>query len=215
MARIAYYRVSTNDQTIESQRLALGGNFEFEFSDQGVSGTTKAATRAGFADLMKVARKGDVVCVYALDRLGRNAIDVQMTVRDLMDRGVAVEVHGLGRIEGAIGELIVAVIASIAQMERVRIMERTAAGRELARASLAATGKTHKGKESLGRPATVDYAAIAQWRNDRKASIIETAKHFGVSESSVSKATSMFKLSAEKSVLAPVTIIESHDAGIS
>ncbi len=41
MHRIAYYRVSTGDQSIESQRLALGGDFDQEFSDEGVPATTK------------------------------------------------------------------------------------------------------------------------------------------------------------------------------
>ena len=40
MARIAYYRVSTSDQSIESQRHALsqGKPFDKEFWDEGVSG---------------------------------------------------------------------------------------------------------------------------------------------------------------------------------
>jgi putative DNA-invertase from lambdoid prophage Rac len=38
MARIAYYRVSTSDQSIEAQRAALGGGFDKEFRDEGVSG---------------------------------------------------------------------------------------------------------------------------------------------------------------------------------
>ena len=77
MHRIAYYRVSTGDQSIESQRLALGGDFDQEFSDEGVSGGTLAAKRPGFADLLSKVRPGDMVHVYAVDRLGRDALDVQ------------------------------------------------------------------------------------------------------------------------------------------
>jgi putative DNA-invertase from lambdoid prophage Rac len=45
-----------------------------------------------------------------------------------------------------VGELIVAVLAQVADMERQRINERTATGRELAKATMAATGKTTKVK---------------------------------------------------------------------
>ena len=49
-------------------------------------------------------------------------------------RGVAVEVHGLGTIARGVGELILAVLAQVADMERTRINERTAAGRATPRA---------------------------------------------------------------------------------
>jgi putative DNA-invertase from lambdoid prophage Rac len=55
---------------------------------------------------------------------------------------------------------IVAVLAQVAEMECQRINERTAAGRKLAKETLAATGKTHKGKESMGRPAKADAAEV-------------------------------------------------------
>lgn len=86
--RIAYYRVSTGDQSIEAQRAAMGGTFDQEFSDHGVSGSTLAADRPEFAKLLATVRKGDTVCVYAVDRLGRDALDVQGTVRALIGKGV-------------------------------------------------------------------------------------------------------------------------------
>jgi hypothetical protein len=54
--------------------------------------------------------------VYAVDRLGQDAIDVQQTIRDLIGRGVAVHVHGLGTIAKGVGELILAVLAQVAAM---------------------------------------------------------------------------------------------------
>lgn len=118
MSRIAYYRVSTRDQSIEAQRGALGGSFAKEFIDEGVSGATLAAKRPGFAQLLAYIREGDELCVYAIDRLGRDALDVQATVRALLDRGVVVTVHGLGQIAKGAGEIIVAVLAQVANMER-------------------------------------------------------------------------------------------------
>ena len=93
MSQIAYFRVSTADQSIEAQRTAMGGVFDHEFQDEGVSGGVPAAQRPGFASLLSFVRKGDTLHVYAVDRLGRDALDVQATVRALLDKGVAVEVH--------------------------------------------------------------------------------------------------------------------------
>ena len=185
--RIAYFRVSTADQSIEAQRHAMGGTFDREFSDEGVSGGTMAAARPGFAKLLEVVRKGDTVCVYAVDRLGRDALDVQTTVRGLMKAGVIVEVRGLGVLAGDAGELILAVLAQVADMERRRITERTEAGRAAARASLETTGRTHRGKESLGRPKARDGAAVVAWRRENGASIKGTAQHFGLSEATVKR----------------------------
>ena len=185
--RVAYYRVSTLDQSIEAQREALGGGFEEEFTDEGVSGATLAADRPGFSKLLAHVRKGDTLVVYAIDRLGRDALDVQGTVKRLIDKGVTVDVRGLGPIAGDAGKLIVAVLAQMAEIERNRIRERCEAGREAARASLRATGRTHRGKESLGRPRAADGALVTAWRKANGASISQTAAHFGISSTSVKR----------------------------
>ncbi|MBI1404188.1 MAG: recombinase family protein [Porphyrobacter sp.] len=188
MARIAYYRVSTSDQSIEAQRAALGGGFDKEFRDEGVSGGVPAADRPGFAEMLSYVREGDTVCVYAVDRLGRDALDVQATVRRLIDAGVTVDVRGLGPIGRGVGELILAVLAQVAEMERRRIAERTADGRARAAQALAETGRTHRGKASLGRPPKVAPQEVARWRRETGASIAETARHFGISTATVSRA---------------------------
>jgi putative DNA-invertase from lambdoid prophage Rac len=198
MAAIAYYRVSTTDQSVASQRHALAQDapehrFDEEFADEGVSGGVPAFMRPGFGKLLSFIRKGDVLHVYAVDRLGRDALDVQATVRALLQKGVAVEVHGLGRIARGVGELILAVLAQVADMERQRISERTAAGRAKARDALAQTGKTHRGKVSLGRPVghvggrVVQPAEVASWRAKESASIRETAMKWGLSAATVKR----------------------------
>lgn len=187
MSRIAYYRVSTEGQSIEAQRQALGGSFDREFSDEGVSGSVLAADRPGFGKLLSYVREGDTLYVYALDRLGRDALDVQATVRRLLDMGVTVHVRGLGVVAGDAGKVIVAVLAQMAEIERSRIKERCDAGREAARASLSATGRTHRGKASLGRPKVADAAAVSSWRRENKASISETMAQFGISKATVAR----------------------------
>jgi len=181
--------VSSNSQSIEAQKAALHGAklIEREFMDEGVSGAIPAADRPGFAAMLGYVREGDAIHVYAVDRLGRDAIDVQTTIRALLRKGVTVEVNGLGSIGPGVGELIVAVLAQVADMERARINERTASGRTLAKQSLAATGLTHRGKASLGRPAKEDATTVKAWRSDNAASISQAAAHFGLSDSTVKR----------------------------
>lgn len=187
MSKLAYYRVSTDDQSIEGQRASLPGPFDKEFTDEGVSGAIPAESRPGFAALLGYVREGDTIHIAAIDRLGRDALDIQATVRKLLDKGVAVDVLGLGVIAKGVGELIVAVLAQIADMERNRIKERCNAGRQAAKASLQATGRTHRGKVSLGRPYAADAAQVTLWRKENHASIKATAKQFDLSEATIKR----------------------------
>ncbi len=74
-----------------------------------------------------------------------------------------------------VGELIVAVLAQMADMERQRIKERCDAGRVAARSSLETTGKTHRGKLSLGRPKVADATEVVAWR--KNASLTRWQQH--------------------------------------
>ena len=192
-ARIGYFRVSTKDQSIDAQRSAWVGQFDKEFKDEGVSGAVLAADRPGFAALLKFVRSGDTVVVYAVDRLGRDSIDVQSTVKGLIDRGVSVEVRGLGKVEGEAGRLILAVLAQVAEMEKAKILDRCDSGRITARESLAATGKTHKGKASLGRPVAGNAFEVVTWRKENRASIAKTAAHFKLGIATVKRYASTSK----------------------
>lgn len=187
MSRIAYYRVSTRDQSIDAQRRALGGVFDREFTDEAISGSILATKRPGFAAMMDYVREGDTLFVYGVDRLGRDALDVQSNVRTLIDKGMIVDIRGIGPIARGVGELVVAVLAQIAQMERDRIKDRCDAGREAAKVALATTGRTHRGKPSLGRSRAVEPREVAEWRRVHEASISVTARHFGISQSTVKR----------------------------
>lgn len=72
-------------------------------------------------------------------------------------------------------------------MERQRIKERCESGRAAARAALAETGKTHKGKTSLGRPFADDAKKVKVWRKENSASIAKTAENFGLSLATVKR----------------------------
>ncbi|MFP3365933.1 recombinase family protein, partial [Pseudoalteromonas sp. SIMBA_148] len=82
---IAYLRVSTEDQNTETQRATIGGRYQVErwFADEATSGAIKAQDRTELSKLIQYVREGDTVVVYAIDRLGRDTIDVLETVEAL------------------------------------------------------------------------------------------------------------------------------------
>jgi len=149
MAVFGYGRVSTCQQTTENQRLELErAGYQIEpdywFADEGVSGKVAASQRPAFKRMLGMVRKSETLVVAKLDRLGRDAIDVLQTVRQLGERGIKVIVLQLGDTDltSSGGKLLLTMLAAVAEMERDLLVERTQAG--LARAK--AEGKT------LGRP---------------------------------------------------------------
>jgi putative DNA-invertase from lambdoid prophage Rac len=91
---VLYARVSTADQTLAHQRKqaeAAGFTIDTMVADEGVSGvSTTLAERPQGKRLFDLLRKGDVLVVRWVDRLGRNYADVTETIREFMRRGVIV-----------------------------------------------------------------------------------------------------------------------------
>ncbi|MEF9481039.1 recombinase family protein [Ralstonia sp. 1B3] len=149
MTRVfSYCRVSTAEQSTENQvREIRAAGFNVESRRvvaEVVSGSVAASQRQGFAKLRDRLEAGDVLVVTKLDRLGRNAMDVRMTVEDLQQAGVRVHCLALGGADltSAAGKMTMSVLSAVAEFERDLLLERTASG--LARAKDA--GKI------LGRP---------------------------------------------------------------
>ncbi|WP_290690678.1 MULTISPECIES: recombinase family protein [unclassified Haematobacter] len=92
---ILYARVSTADQTLDHQRTQAeraGFTIDEVVADHGVSGvSTLLRERAEGRRLFDMLRRGDVLVVRWVDRLGRNYADVTDTIRDLMRRGVIIK----------------------------------------------------------------------------------------------------------------------------
>jgi putative DNA-invertase from lambdoid prophage Rac len=95
MATILYARVSTIDQTAEHQRTqaeAAGFTIDDVVTDHGVSGvTSKLFDREGGRRLLDKLRRGDVLVVRWIDRLGRNYEDVTQSVQRFMQMGIIVK----------------------------------------------------------------------------------------------------------------------------
>jgi putative DNA-invertase from lambdoid prophage Rac len=192
MKRFSYLRVSTGGQSVEAQRAALAKLINtdafHEFKDEGVSGAIPAMARPGFKAMYDRLRAGDEVYVYELSRLGRDSIDVQSVVEDLLTMKVRLVVKDIGVIEGDTGRLVAAVISQLAAIERRKIVDRTSGGKAKARETFEATGKTHRGKTKLGgRDHKADAAVVINWRQTNSKSIAETAAHFGLSPATVKR----------------------------
>lgn len=151
MSRVfGYSRVSTDAQHVENQRLEIvRAGFAVEpqrFVGENVSGASAILQRPGFMRLMDRLEKGDVLVVSRLDRLGRNAIDIMQTVAKLEAAGVRVYCLALGGADltSAAGQMIMGVIAAMAQFERDLIIERTMAGLARAKATGKVAGRKHR-----------------------------------------------------------------------
>lgn len=149
MARtFAYVRVSTTGQTTENQIQEIeAAGFKVEqhrIVAETISGSVPIAQRQGFSRLIDRLESGDVLIVTKLDRLGRDAIDVSSTVRNLADLGIRVYCLALGGTDltSSAGNMTMNVLNAVAQFERDMLIERTQAG--LMRAM--------KQGKALGRP---------------------------------------------------------------
>ncbi|KVE94925.1 recombinase family protein [Burkholderia vietnamiensis] len=182
MAIFGYGRVSTGQQTAENQRLELersGFAVDYWFADHGISGKTCASERPEFGRLLDKIRDGETLVVAKLDRLGRDAVDVLQTIRSLERRSIKVIVMQLGQTDltSPAGKLLLTMLASVAEMERDLLIERTQAG--LARAR-------QEGKR-LGRPSktTQEQRAEILSRLGLGESVSAIARAYSISRANV------------------------------
>ena len=136
---IGYARVSTQDQNLALQYDALmhaGCQKIFE---------TKAE-RPGLSLCLEMLREGDTLVVWKLDRLGRSVKQLVNLVGELQEQGIHFK-SLTDSIDTSTpsGRFFFHVMASLAQMERELIVERTRAGLEVARA----LGRTGGRKRSM------------------------------------------------------------------
>ena len=152
----AYCRVSRSDLSTANQKLAIerSGYKPTHVYEEQVSGSVCAVERPVFAEMISHMGPGDTLVVLKIDRLGRDNMDVQATIKLLMERGITVVSLDLPAkdLASAEGRMMMQMFAVFAEFERSRIAERTKDGIARARA---------EGKK-LGRPEAVDTTAIVQ-----------------------------------------------------
>ena len=132
-----YARVSAKVQlkgySLEEQKKELKQNGCQEIIEEQFTGKTTA--RPKFENLiLNQLRPGDTLVVTRLDRLARNVTEGISTIRNLFSKGVRVHVLNVGLLENtAMGNFFITTLLAVAELERCMILERTAAGKEIAR----------------------------------------------------------------------------------
>lgn len=141
---LGYARVSTGHQSLDAQTDALtaaGVDSTRVYSDK-LTGTSTREQRAGLAAVLDYARPGDTIIVVGIDRLGRSAAEVMLTIRDLGQRGIALRSLREGiDTSTATGRMIAGVLASLAELELEMIRERRAAAKAARKARNMPTGR--------------------------------------------------------------------------
>jgi len=134
--KMGYARVSTSDQDLRMQRDALiaAGVDPRDIFEEKASGATLAKRRE-FQSMMKDVRHGDIVYVWKLDRLARNARDLYDTVQTIHDRGAKLVILTMPELDLSTptGKAMFGMFTTFAEFERAVALERTLAGLKAAR----------------------------------------------------------------------------------
>lgn len=158
-----YMRISTNKKTQKVDRqkqtiieYSIANDFKIdEFVSDIITGGTKADNRPNYHNMKKQLRKGDALIISDVDRLGRNADDVIVEIKDLQAKGirvVALDVPFMNdwkmmnddSLSKMVIDIFICLKAHIAQQEKEKIHDRVMQGLDVAR----------KNGKKLGRPAT-------------------------------------------------------------
>ena len=129
---IGYARVSTDEQSLDVQLDALRQvGCERVFTDKASAAKTH---RPGLSEAQSHLRAGDLLVVWKLDRLGRSVKGLVDLVSELDQQGVQFRslTDGIDTTTPH-GRFFFHMMASLAQMERELIAERTQAGLNAAR----------------------------------------------------------------------------------
>ncbi len=145
--KIGYARVSTQDQNLDLQKMALDKAGCEKVHEDKISGTRR--DRPGLDRALDHLREGDTLVVWKLDRLGRSVKDLIDLVGDLERRGVHFQ-SLTDSIDTSTpsGRFFFHVLASMAQMERELLIERTQAGLDAARTQGRMGGRKRKMTDS-------------------------------------------------------------------
>lgn len=173
-----YARVSTKDQSLNLQIDALTKVGCEEVYSEKLSGRSEKKPK--LEDLLAKLRKGDVVVVYSLDRLGRTSKELINLLSDFKKNGIQFKSlqEGIFDTTSAMGEAVFQIIAILKAMEVQVLSERTKDGLAAARA---------RGKKG-GRPKgsyDKNKAAAAVTLYQRELPIIEITEALKISRSTL------------------------------
>ena len=177
--KIGYARISTVDQNLDLQIDALKKSGCEKIITDKISGSL--SERVGLKELLNIARKGDEVIVWRLDRLGRSLKHLIELINSFHDSGIS-----FGSIEESIntnnstGKLIFHMFGALAEFERNLILERTKAGLVAARARGRIGGRPKKLDKNKRQLAIDLYSG-------KKHSLAEICSMLGISKPTLYK----------------------------
>jgi len=187
-----YCRVSTTDmgqdtdrQLFELREICQRNNWQIvgEYIDEGVSGTKKSRPQLDL--MMKHARmrKFQKIVCLELSRIGRSTKHLLDMIEDLKGRHQYIYIHNQGiDTSHALGEFLITILSSLAQLEVEQISERVKSGIKNAR-------KKNGGK--WGRQKTMltyqKKQEIKLLREKEGYGILRLAKQFSVSTQTIYK----------------------------
>lgn len=176
--KIAYMRVSTEEQNEARQREALK-NIEIErwFMDK-LSG--KNTDRPQFKTMLDFVREGDELYVSELSRLSRNLKDLLETIEYLDNKKVKLVSCKEGiDTNTATGRCLIQLIGVFNEFERAIIYERTMAGIEAAKLA----GK-YKGRQPKKYDQEV-FNEVMRGLADKSLSVTAASKRLGVTRATI------------------------------
>lgn len=139
--KVGYARVSTVGQNLDRQ-LVMMKEVDVEKIFKEKASGKDVQGRPVFQDLLQFVRRGDVVVVASLDRLGRNYDDIKETVQLLQAKSVKLEVLDAPFLNFATSnsvmdkmlfDMFLSLLGYLAQSEREKNQERQRQGIELAK----------------------------------------------------------------------------------
>ncbi len=151
----AYIRVSTDKQTLETQRLeiekfALNKKFFVDAWVSEIVSGTKAAADRKLGSLLKKMKKGDILIISEISRLGRNLMQIMSILNLCMVKEVSVltvkEQYELGNNINS--QILAFAFGLSAQIERNLISQRTKEGLARKRAEGCRLGEVTPGKKN-------------------------------------------------------------------
>lgn len=178
---VGYVRVSTREQNEDMQIFALtqaGVHPDHIHIDKGVSGRAKVKPARDMA--MRQLRSGMTLVVWRLDRVSRSMMDMLSLLRQMEQDGIALRsLTEYLDTRGAMGKLMIHILAAFAQFESDSGIERTRTG--IARAQARGT--------QFGQPIkiTPEVMAKVNARLAKGDAITSIAKDLRLAESTLRK----------------------------
>jgi len=187
---LAYLRVSTEEQTVLNQKLALQKWADAQgyiildfFEDSAVSGKIPAIKRRGFQDMLDILRIAtlDAVLVYELSRIGRTFWDTLDSIKAIEEYAPLISCSSgetfLQTTEPSVRKLMIGILTWVAEREREMLVQRTKDGMSRARAAGKGIGRPQR---KMDKNSLINLLVENQPR-------VKIAKTMGVSKATLYK----------------------------